>query len=299
MARDELGGFEDKLDGLFAEQGERGDSGAEPAMQSEGMHSYGTRPQRPPPRGRGKSFLRIVATPLVLVVVLVGLIHAVYSYVVHSEAVETWEAAESGEVTQQPPASDSQPQVVPSDTGLEQQATDTTTDSPAAAPGQAEAVFAIQVALCNSRECVEEFQRRLQEFGLTSQVEETSTQMEAVEVYSINTFSSRDSAQTLADRINREHQMAGQAYVFAEDGQFRISMGNFADLEHAAVVKDTLNRSLPGVVGFTTRVWSYPNPVPLQGILAGNFATRDEATAALDRLVRADSVFSEAYVVER
>lgn len=299
MARDELGGFEDKLDGLFAEQGERGYGNTGPEMPSEGARAYGPKPQGPPPRSRRKSVVRTMATPLVLLVVLVGLVHAIYSYVVRNETVEPWEVTGSGEASQPPAASEPQPGAIALDTGVEQPAPDTMADQPAATPDQPEARFAIQVALCNSRECVDEFQRRLGEFGLTSHVEETSAQMEAVEVYSINTFPSSDTAQALADRINREYDMAGQAYVFGENGEFRISMGNFPDLDHAVVVKDTLNRSFHGEVGFTTRVWSYPNPTPLQSVVAGGFATRNEAMATLNRLVLADSVFSEAYVVER
>jgi hypothetical protein len=50
-------------------------------------------------------------------------------------------------------------------------------------------------------------------------------------------------------------------------------------------------------VAFTTRVWSYP--VSLQSVVAGNFVTREEAEAALSRLVQTDPVFAEAYVVRR
>jgi len=288
MAQDDLGGFENKLDGLFAEEGGGRAADAPPGAPPHGAGPAKPKPPKPQTAHRRKATFRNLITYLVLAAVSVGLAHAIYSYVVRSEAGEPWETAEGGGVAP-PAATEPQPQVVTPDTGVPQ---DT-----ALPPAEQEGEFTIQVALCNSPECVNEFQRRLRDFGLTSRVGEGSANLESVEVYSITTFASRSAAQALADRINREHSQAGQAYVLDEQGDLRISMGNFTDLERAVVVKDTLNRSLMGEVAFTTRVWSYP--VSLQSVVAGEFVTREEAEAALSRLVQADPVFAEAYVVRR
>ncbi|UCG89172.1 MAG: hypothetical protein JSW71_11790 [Gemmatimonadota bacterium] len=288
MAQDDLGGFENKLDGLFAEEGGRGEAGARPMAAPGRANPVNHKPPRRPTASSKGSALRKLITPLVLVIVFIGLAHAVYSYIVRGDAVESWEVTEGGEVDQ-PPATEPQPRPVTQDTQVEQ---DT-----ALPPADPEGEFAIQVALCNSPECVAEFQSRLLELGFTSEVGEGSANLESVEVYSITTFASRIAAQELADRINREHSLAGQAYVLDDEGGLRISMGNFTDLGRAVVVKDTLNRSFLGEVAFTTRVWSYP--ISLQSVVAGDFGTREEAEAALSRLVQADSVFAEAYVVRR
>lgn len=289
MARDDLGGFEDKLDGLFAE--ESGGRGAEVRPASSRQNPGTAKPglQNPQFANKKKATLRTLITSVVLLVVLAGLVHAVYSYVARSEAPEPWEAGEGGVVDRPPPVTEPQPQAVAQDTVVPQ-------DSQ---PSQAEpeGEFTIQVALCNSPECVDEFQRRLREFGLSSQVGEGSANLESVEVYSITTFDSRSAAQAVADRINRDYSQAGQAYVLDENGELRISMGNFTDLERAVVVKDTLNNSLLGEVAFTTRTWSYP--ISLQSVMAGSFVTREEAEAVLSRLMQADPVFAEAYVVRR
>jgi hypothetical protein len=74
-------------------------------------------------------------------------------------------------------------------------------------------------------------------------------------------------------------------------------MGNFDNPVRANTVLDSLNALLRGEASFTTRVWEFPQT--MHSIVAGNFTSRREAEATLSRLAQADSVFAQAYVVER
>jgi hypothetical protein len=160
-----------------------------------------------------------------------------------------------------------------------------------------EGEFGVQVAICYSQACVTEFQDLLHQLNLSSMLQDLPGTWESVEVYSQTTFANRQPAEALSDRINREYRLGAQAYVRSDNNRFRLSLGNFTDATRAGSLRDTLNTLLQGEVAFVTRTWKVPYRPKV--VVAGSFATRQDAQAARDRLARADPQFEEAFVVRR
>jgi cell division septation protein DedD len=156
--------------------------------------------------------------------------------------------------------------------------------------------YSIQVATCFFPSCVEEFKSRLKAQKMSSRVKEKSQTRETLEIYSTTTFASREAANALAERINRENRMEGQAYVYTEGNGARISMGKFTDLGRANIVKDSLNQRLGGEANFATRVKGIP--YKLHYVQGGSFGSRGSAESALKKLVASDSRFGDAFVVK-
>ncbi|HKI98717.1 MAG TPA: hypothetical protein VKB51_09615 [bacterium] len=162
------------------------------------------------------------------------------------------------------------------------------------APPREQGPWSIQVATCFFPSCVDSFRSYLEEQKRSVLVRDKVSQSESLEIYSLSTWQDRDLAQALVDRINREQPMEGHAFLFREQGGYRISMGAFADLGRANIVKDALNQQYVGQVAFATRVRAFPYKV--QSILTGRYPNRDAANNALAALKNAEPRLKDAFV---
>jgi cell division septation protein DedD len=169
------------------------------------------------------------------------------------------------------------------------------TPRPAPVP-ETPGAYSIQVGTCFFPSCVEEFKTRLKANKLSSRVREKSQSRETLEIYSSTTFSSREAANAMAERINKENRMEGQAYVFQDGKGFKISLGKFTDLGRANIVKDALNQRVGGEAAFATRVQGIP--YKLHYVQGGSYGSRGSAEAALKKLVAADGRFKDAFVIK-
>jgi SPOR domain len=155
--------------------------------------------------------------------------------------------------------------------------------------------WSIQVATCFFPSCVESYRAYLEGQRRSVLVQDRTSQSESLEIYSISTFRERDQAQELADTINREHPLEGHAFIFREEGGYRISMGAFSDLGRANIVKDALNQKHRGEIAFGTRVKDFP--YKLQTVLTGRFPSREAAEQALGSLKNAEPRLKDAFVM--
>jgi len=294
MPEDELDGFGTDVDELFGDSSRGREEAYAPRPTPEPV-----RPAQNESRGLagtwldtlqqrlGGMFLKTLLNVVVLLLIVVGAAHAFYSYLFPDGpptlGYDVTSVAEPA--VDQTRAPDSQPPVA--------------APVVAAAPTvpDEEGSFVIQIGRCVYPSCVTDFQQRLSQFNLPTEVTEISTTWETVEVYSQTTFQTRAQAEVLVTRINSAPMMEDLAYVLADSNEFRVSMGNFDNPVRANTVMDSLNSLLRGEASFTTRVWEFPQT--MHSIVAGNFSSRREAEAARSRLAQADSVFAQAYVVER
>jgi hypothetical protein len=163
-----------------------------------------------------------------------------------------------------------------------------------AGPAPERGPWSIQVATCFFPSCLESYRSYLQATKRSVLVREKKASNESLEIYSLSTLGEREEAQALADRINKSHPLEGHAYLFREGGGYKISMGAFADLSRANVVRDALNRQFTGEIDFATRLKSFP--YQLKSILTGRYPTRAAADQALAALRHADPRFKDAFV---
>jgi hypothetical protein len=164
--------------------------------------------------------------------------------------------------------------------------------APPPPPGQG---YGVQVATCFFSTCVQGFQGLLQRNNRGIFVKETTTRSESLEIISRTAFTSRQAADEVVGRINREHRLEGQAYTKRAGNAYRISMGNFPELARANVVKDALNQRLGGEVVFASELRSVP--YTLRKVVTGRFASRDEARRELLVLRKLDSRFRGSFIV--
>jgi hypothetical protein len=155
--------------------------------------------------------------------------------------------------------------------------------------------FGIQVATCVFDSCVAAYRALLQEHNHRVTLKERSAQTEALEIYSRTAYTRRQSAQDMAERINREHQLEGHAFVVEEGNAFRISMGTFTDLSRANAVKDNLNQRYGGEIVFSHRLKAVP--YSLRVLITGRYPTRAEAERALDSLRKLDRGLAGAFII--
>ena len=167
----------------------------------------------------------------------------------------------------------------------------------AAAPRRVGPTYGIQVATCFFDSCVAAYQGVLKanKYRDVKLLERTG-RTEVLEIYSQTAYSDRQTAQDLADKINRENRLEGNAYVLEEAKAFRISMGSFTDLSRANVVKDTLNQRYIGEVVFAQRLKALP--YALKAIVTGKYPTRADAERALTELRRIDRGMDGAFIVQ-
>ena len=166
---------------------------------------------------------------------------------------------------------------------------------PAAPPPPPGKGYGVQVATCFFNSCVKGYQSLLNRNRRDHSITERRTRNESLEILSSTAFSSRETAEELAGRINHEHRLEGQAYVARYGDAFKISMGTFPDLQRANVVKDSLNQRLGGEVNFASRLKS--SSYSLRRIVTGRFATRAEARREALALRKLDRRFRDAFVV--
>ncbi len=243
-----------------------------------------SQPAKPTKRKRRRGFIWFVETllrPLLLLAIVGGAAHALYSYLFPREEPASLLAVQPVEMEAVQP----NPVV------------QTPEETPAQLPVEPEGEFAIQVAMCFLPTCVSEFREKLSQQNLAMRVDERSATQETVEVYSETAFTTQPEAAALADSINREFRMHDQVYVFADSNEFHISMGSFADLARAESFTDVLNQRFQDRATFAPRIRS--SSYMMKVIVAGSFTSRRLAEAALARLVAADSAFAESYVVRR
>ena len=155
--------------------------------------------------------------------------------------------------------------------------------------------WSIQVASCFFPSCLESHRTFLKATKRSVLVRKQSSKSEMLEIYSSSVVSTRERAQIVADRINRNHPLEGNAYVYAEGSGYRISMGAFGDLSRAKVVKNVLNEKFFGDVNFNTRLKTFPYRV--NKVLTGKFPSRGAAHQALAKLRIAEPRFKGAFVV--
>jgi len=155
--------------------------------------------------------------------------------------------------------------------------------------------YSIQVATCFFDSCVETFRKFLEANRLGIKMEKRTAGSETIEVYTSTAFTTASEAQDYADRINREHQMEGRAYVFQELGSFHISMGVFMELGRVNAIRDALNERYGEELRFSNRLKRMP--YNLRSVLAGSYASESDANKDLRRLRSLDSRFAEAFIV--
>ena len=164
----------------------------------------------------------------------------------------------------------------------------------APAPPREQGPWSIQIATCFFPSCLDSYKAYLAGAKRSVVVRERMSSSESLEIYSISTWREREPAQELADRINGAHPLEGHAFLLQESGGLRISMGAFADLARANVVKDALNQQYQGQVAFATRVRAFP--YKLQSVMTGRFPTREAAEQALAALKNAEPRLKDAFV---
>ncbi len=166
-----------------------------------------------------------------------------------------------------------------------------------APPRHAGPTFGIQVATCFFDSCVTAYRAMLKANHYASvELRERSGRTEVLEIYSQTRFSDRQTAQDLADKINKENRLEGNAFVLEEAKAFRISMGSFTDLSRANVVKDALNQRYHGDVVFGQRLKALP--YALKAVITGKYPSRAEAERALTELRKLDRSLDGAFIVQ-
>ena len=167
--------------------------------------------------------------------------------------------------------------------------------TPPSPPPPAGQGFGVQVATCVFTPCVEGFRALLKKNNRSIFIREKVSRNEVLEIVTRTTFTTRQGAQEVMERINREHRLEGRAFLQREGGVYKISMGTFPDLERANLVRDALNQQFPGQANFTTHLKTVPNR--LRRIVTGRFPDREQARQELRRLKKLDSRFQGAFLV--
>ena len=295
MDRGELDGFQNELDDLFGTDESDLEETTAPPPDPQLMEP----PRLKPHTNRGVSFGFLIRL-LVPAGALGGVAIALHGYLFPVGEAEPLAITAVQRPIAQPVVVDSKPQQPAVPTRQVEVATavmpedEAVLESPLAQPsGQ----FGIQVAICSFSQCVSQFQERLVQLDLSSQVTQKSATLETPEVYSETSFSSAAEAEEFAALIDGAYRMKGQVYVFREGRRFHVALGRFTDQAHAETVRDALNRMLRGQATFATR--TRRSSYELKFVVAGNFDSRQQAETARTRLVQADTLFSDAYVVER
>ncbi|HUJ76025.1 MAG TPA: SPOR domain-containing protein, partial [bacterium] len=156
--------------------------------------------------------------------------------------------------------------------------------------------YAIQVASCFFDACVASYRDLLAQAGYKDlRLRSRASQTQTLELYSLTTLGNRQAAQEWAERVNNDNHQEGHAYVLEEHGVFRISLGEFSDLERANTVMDALNQRYRGQMVLAHRVKAMPYDLKI--ILAGGYPTRPEADQALAKLQAQDRNLAGAFVV--
>ncbi|MDH4120757.1 MAG: SPOR domain-containing protein [Deltaproteobacteria bacterium] len=156
--------------------------------------------------------------------------------------------------------------------------------------------YSVQVASCFFEDCVDAFRQQLKQAGLTSHVAAKKAKSNTVELYSQTRFASREQAQDLADRINEEFKVEGQAFVVQGREEFSVSLGDYPNLVRANEVKERLNQVFAGETRFTVRL--KPLPYQVTFVKAGPYRTRKHAEMARTILRGVDQAeFKDAFVV--
>lgn len=166
----------------------------------------------------------------------------------------------------------------------------------AAAPAPAKGKgYGVQVATCFFAKCVNGFQKLLARNNRSYSTLVKSRKSESLEIVSGTTFEAREIAEQIANRINAEHRLEGQAFVARSGGGYKISMGTFPDLARAILVKDSLNQRLEGEVFFNSLLKS--RTYRLSKVITGRYASPAEARRELQALRRLDRRFKGAFIV--
>ncbi len=165
------------------------------------------------------------------------------------------------------------------------------------APPKEAGPWSIQVATCFFPSCLDSYRAYLKANDRSVIVREKTSRTEQLEIYSLSAFDTRELAQERADQVNREHPLEGHAYIYRDGAGYRLSMGAFADLERAKIVKDALNQQYLGNIVFATRVKAFP--YKLQSVLTGRYPSRTAAQRALAKLKNAEPRFKDAFVLRR
>jgi hypothetical protein len=157
--------------------------------------------------------------------------------------------------------------------------------------------FGIQVATCFFDSCVTAYRDvLLANHYKDVKLVERAGRTEVLEIYSQTGLVDRQAAQDLADKINRENRLEGNAYVLEEGKAFRLSMGSFTDLSRANAVKDALNQRYHGEVVFGQRIKALP--YTLKAVIAGRYPSRADAEKALTALRKLDRAMDGAFIVQ-
>lgn len=166
---------------------------------------------------------------------------------------------------------------------------------PARRPAVERGPWSIQVASCFFPSCLDSHRSFLKATGRSVLLRKQNAKSEMLEIYSSSVVSTRERAQIIADRINRNHPLEGHAYVYSEGSGYRISMGAFGDLSRAKVVKNALNEKFFGDVNFNTRLKAFPYRV--NKVLTGKYPSRKAANQALAKLRIVEPRFKGAFIV--
>ncbi|MBI3992729.1 MAG: SPOR domain-containing protein [Candidatus Lambdaproteobacteria bacterium] len=156
--------------------------------------------------------------------------------------------------------------------------------------------YGIQVATCYFQSCVDTFTSVLKRSDLSVRYTQRSGTQQTLELISRTAFLDMQAATEFAERINREHRMEGHAFPLRDGENFRISMGNFSDLNRASVVRDGLNQKYQGEIIFATRLLN--KPYRLRTITGGRFPSRAAAEAALNKMRENDPRVRGAFIVK-
>ena len=156
--------------------------------------------------------------------------------------------------------------------------------------------FGIQVATCFFQSCVDNFTGVLKRNGLSVRYTQRTGTQQTLELISRTAFLEMTAAVEYAERINREHRLEGHAFPTQDGENFRISMGNFSDLDRANVVKDALNQKYQGEILFATRLVT--KPYRLRTIAGGRFPSRAAAEAQLSKMRENDPRLRGAFIIK-
>ncbi len=285
---EDLNGFVENLDEIFRMRVRRGVDVIYPAATSETDRraSHGGAGSRP-------SIRKIFPVLLVLVGIPgAGGAVALYRYLSPGDDLFGQRA-----VTEEPAELATESATPVGSTGLGDPEPLPESSSPPSVPSDAASMYGIQVAICLRASCVAEFRERLFRQGLPTFVEQRWQRLEIIEVYSRTGFATREQALATSSRIDREYRLNGRVEVFNYASEYHIALGAFSDLARATEVRDALNRQFTGQATFGTRVGG--STQKLNVIVAGTFDDSLQAATVLDRLIRADSLFGEAYIVRK
>ena len=252
-------------------------------------------PAREPRERKPRPWLRRIAVLIVLGALAAGVYWLFPLAAWQEKALEIWASYTTSEeelvtaepeapapkpLFQEPPPPPPQPVVAPPP------------PPPSPPPGQG---YGVQVATCVFTPCVEGFRALLKKNNRSIFIREKVSRNEVLEIVTRTTFTTRQGAQEVMERINRDHRLEGRAFLKREGATYKISMGTFPDLERANLVRDALNQQFSGMANFTTHLKTVPNR--LRRIVTGRFPDRKQARQELQRLRKLDSRFQGAFLV--